>query len=223
MLEGVVDVANKRLIQLIHRISQQSNSILIGSFDKFVPVYSEQGTSEFWQESALVVHTPRLKKFATRFLKSRVVLHPPQSSSNFISFHFRRRDFISFHPEEYAQVEEVAVALHRLTLEHSCFVVVICTDGEQEEVDAIRQALLWYNPFTLLYQFTNDDEQKWGRLSSSECAVVEQIIASRGKVFVGSMHSFFSTVIHYERLARGFPRSTGIQLLHSNTVPFYYW
>ena len=123
----------------------------------------------------------------------------------FVSMHMRRTDFKMAHKGTYADTAEVGTALAGLAKTHGVkhmFVATDSTDGELNEIQQRLKAdaveLHRYKPGHYGTPLINYGSAT-GQL---KLALVEQIIASRGKFFVGTVKSHFSKEIHMERRAR---------------------
>ena len=116
---------------------------------------------------------------------------------DYISAHLRRQDFLQSHREHVPSIPGAAKELIRVAKQLSIKRVFLCTDGEREEVNQLSELL--NKDGISLFRFTAND------LSDVEISIVDQIIASKARYFIGTHSSTFSYRIREDREIMHFP------------------
>jgi hypothetical protein len=147
---------------------------------------SNFGDAEYWRVRSRLVFAQRLRDEAARFVDARLAGRP------YLSVHLRRGDFESAGRNP-PLLEEVAEQVQRLRAARGLEEVFLATDASAEELETLRRQLDF-----VLYRPRGDEEWLDG-----EVAIVEQLIAAGGTVFIGTATSTFSGVIREEREIRG--------------------
>ncbi|XP_037077855.1 GDP-fucose protein O-fucosyltransferase 2-like [Pollicipes pollicipes] len=113
----------------------------------------------------------------------------------YLAVHLRRRDFVSGRartvPSLAAAARAISAALGRLRLD----TVFLATDAPRSEVRQLKELL---KPFTVVRPAPRKD------LLAGEEAIVDQIVCSHARHFIGSYESTFSFRIQEEREILGF-------------------
>ena len=114
----------------------------------------------------------------------------------YLAVHLRRRDFVSSRAATVPSLETAAraisAALKRLGLD----TVYLATDAPAKEVRRLQELL---EPFTLVRPPRRRD------LVAGEAAIIDQIVCSHARHFIGSYESTFSFRIQEEREILGLP------------------
>ena len=192
-----------KLIDQIHKAALSAKSIVLPAFERVVPGFYEWDRKNYWLERAHVRWVDGLERLADAFIATM------PAAENYISIHLRRGDFARAHKEDYSTPEEVAAVLHPAMLKHATHVVFMATDGTLNEVSEVQAALRMYNPFAVI--LTYKDPSIIGNLRPAQVAAVDMIIAARSKYYIGTFSSYFSSLIHFDRKARGFAFNTMLQ------------
>jgi len=117
---------------------------------------------------------------------------------DYISAHLRRQDFLRSHSEHIPSILDAAKKLIQISKKLSIKKVFLCTDGERKEVDQLTDLLK--KEGISLFQFTVEDD-----LSDAEISIIDQIIASKARYFIGTHSSTFSYRIREDREIMHFP------------------
>eukprot|EP01052_Picozoa_sp_SAG31_P000677 SAG31_NODE_20_length_34168_cov_33.651296_3_plen_318_part_00 len=230
---GFLGVGDKRLRQLVldelraghannmgnpekqtaSSLSDSTISLLISGFDYLSPDQTESGDSEiFWHRRRALQYAPLIRKVAIDFMKASGL-----KDGQYIGFHWRRRDFQRFHPNEFNNVEDVAKTLAEKCVAFGVQTIFMATDTTAEEIVELHVRLhnasrvAWAAtgipldtcPAIELLVLSTQPDITDG-LNAMQIALVEQVVASRGIYFLGTQYSTFSREVHFER-ARHYP------------------
>ncbi|KAF0289220.1 GDP-fucose protein O-fucosyltransferase 2 [Amphibalanus amphitrite] len=113
----------------------------------------------------------------------------------YLAVHLRRRDFVSGRPRSVPSLETAARAISATLRELGLETVYLATDAPDREVGRLRELL---EPFRLVRPPRRRD------LLAGEEAIIDQIVCSHARHFIGSYESTFSFRIQEEREILGF-------------------
>ena len=192
-------------------------AIFLSGFDRISPAY-EDGKARFWDERRHLHYAKPIQEAAQTFIQSKMSADAADFAGNggpgtgFVSLHWRRKDFESHHAATYTTAEEVAATLLKYCNEQSVYTVFLASDGSEEEVAALRRALgsavsadctkrqaNGENRSCPAAELITYDHSFKPEFNPMQSALVEQLIASKGRVFLGTHHSTFSLEVHFER------------------------
>lgn len=128
------------------------------------------------------------------------ILHRNAVGGNYLSVHLRRQDFEISRNDEIPNVEEASWQISRKLEELKLTQVFISTDGSVNFIKELQNKLLKYKVVYLEKNSANKKKYKDGGL-----AIIDQIICSHARYFIGSYESTFSFRIQEEREILGFP------------------
>uniref|UniRef100_A0A914YBM1 GDP-fucose protein O-fucosyltransferase 2 n=1 Tax=Panagrolaimus superbus TaxID=310955 RepID=A0A914YBM1_9BILA len=111
---------------------------------------------------------------------------------NYIAAHLRRQDFIRSHDKDVPSLEEAAIQLKKICDKLLIKKVFVATDADQEEIDQLSNLLSSHN--IKLYSFMPQT-----LLSDGAISIIDQIIASKARYFIGTHSSTFSYRIREDR------------------------
>lgn len=124
---------------------------------------------------------------------------------SYLGVHLRRQDFVYGRPKEVPSLEESASQIKRHLNNLNLNTVFVATDMTVEEYKYLEQLLAKDNVKIIKYKIT---EQNIENFKEGGLAIIDQIIASHARFFVGTHESTFSYRIQEEREIMGFPAST---------------
>lgn len=127
----------------------------------------------------------------------------PQRSAQggpYLGVHLRRQDFVLGRPKEVPSLDQSIQQIKTHLTKANLTTVFIATDMDADEYEYVKMALLRSNIIVVRYINENTDQYKDGEL-----AIIDQIICSHARVFVGTHESTFSYRIQEEREIMGFP------------------
>ena len=114
--------------------------------------------------------------------------------------HVRRKDYVYSRKDQIPDLQSAADQLKRKCQEHEVNKVFLATDAPEREVEQLRNSL--GNDINLVkYSPSNGVLQKY---KDGGIAILDQIICSNAKYFLGSYESTFTFRIQEEREIRGF-------------------
>lgn len=167
----------------------------------------EDNNKRFWADRRHLLFAAPIVAEADKFVDA-------MPRSDFISIHWRRKDFKRAHPDTYTSAEEVAHTLFQNCEARGTHLVFMATDDASEaaDVQTALQSLVSArceaadasasqsacpSAEVLTYR------QSSAALNPMQHALVEQLIASKVAFFLGTHHSTFSLDIHFARGGQG--------------------
>uniref|UniRef100_A0AC34F3Y1 GDP-fucose protein O-fucosyltransferase 2 n=1 Tax=Panagrolaimus sp. ES5 TaxID=591445 RepID=A0AC34F3Y1_9BILA len=111
---------------------------------------------------------------------------------NYIAAHLRRQDFVRSHDKDVPSLEEAAIQLKKICDKLSIKKVFVATDADENEIDQLSNLLSPHN--IELFSFTSETP-----LSDGAVSIIDQIIASKARYFIGTHSSTFSYRIREDR------------------------
>ncbi|CAG7823643.1 unnamed protein product [Allacma fusca] len=153
-----------------------------------VILWDHYGGPVWWQARQSLKFADHLHNIALDWLTDHIsnFNRSDFSSSKYIGVHLRRKDFIEYRnnqPTLQEVADQILQQLVRLGIQH----VFIASDSSEKEIEVIQNHLTKAKPSDLNYtllRFTCPEE----KLSDGECAIIDQIICSWAKYFVGIHH-----------------------------------
>uniref|UniRef100_A0A0A9WW19 GDP-fucose protein O-fucosyltransferase 2 n=1 Tax=Lygus hesperus TaxID=30085 RepID=A0A0A9WW19_LYGHE len=118
----------------------------------------------------------------------------------YICAHLRRGDFMHSRRNEIPTIASAAEQLIEVLTNLNLSTVFLCTDGSDEEILELKKLLKGYELVT--YEPSSDQLNKF---KDGGVAIIDQLICSNARYFIGSHESTFSFRIQDEREIRGFP------------------
>lgn len=130
----------------------------------------------------------------------------------YLSVHLRRRDFVWGRPKQTPSIEYTAEQIREKLMELALDTVFIATDSPPNEFEELKSFL---TPDINVFRFKPNKEVK-KRYKDGGIAIIEQIICSHARYFIGTYESTFSFRIQEEREIMGFPEETTFNRLCGN-------
>ncbi|XP_072379841.1 GDP-fucose protein O-fucosyltransferase 2-like [Diabrotica undecimpunctata] len=179
------------------------------------------GSKVYWEARRSMRFSKELKLIANEFRKT--VLNSTDASDNtllpeiwtdekpkrnaiggpYVGIHLRRRDFVRSRPTEAPSLEKAADQIKKVLNNLDLKTVFVATDGTQEEFNDLASFLQGYN--VVKYRAPSKIEKKY---KDGGLAIIDQIICSYARYFIGTHESTFSFRIQEEREILGFPVDT---------------
>lgn len=135
------------------------------------------------------------------------------SGGNFICAHLRRADFIygreKTTPSLRSAAEQIKAALKRFDMQN----VFVSSDCSGTEFMELKSHLRRYRTS----RFTPESQEQRAALRDGGIAIVDQIICSYARYFIGTYESTFTYRIYEEREINGFPRSNTFNTFCKNS------
>jgi peptide-O-fucosyltransferase len=180
------------LDMVIEAVEGGATSVMIDDFREISPAHKR---APYWEWRQHLYFAEELQSEATRFLA-------PFEKEGYIAMHMRRTDFVTGHKKTYSNTEEVATLLQKLASDAGLKHVFVATDSKDDELDKITNSLDAHGITLHRYKPGHYGEPKIdynNPTGNLKLALVEQILCSRAKAFVGTKSSHFSKEINLER------------------------
>ncbi|XP_060536544.1 GDP-fucose protein O-fucosyltransferase 2 [Cylas formicarius] len=215
-----------QLIQLLQNTS--SKTILVDHAE--VMLHDRFGDKTYWMARRSMRFNKELRKIALKFREN--YLNSTDRGDNtfleadwrndkpkrdatggpYIGVHLRRRDFARSRPEEVPSIENVADQISALLQKLQLEKVFIATDATKLEYDGLRSKL---EQKYEVYRYEPTDVIK-EKFNEGGVAIIDQIICSYSRYFLGTKDSTFSYRIQEEREILGFPTDRTFNVLCKN-------
>ncbi|KAJ8963340.1 hypothetical protein NQ318_018812, partial [Aromia moschata] len=208
-------------------LNTTAQTILINHAE--VALHEFFGDKLYWQVRRSMRFNKELKKVAADFretylnstddadntvLPEKWVEEKPKRSAiggPYLAVHLRRRDFVRSRPNDSPSLTDVAQQIEKKLKELHLNTVFIATDGTEEEFDELSKALRLYR--VLRYVAPHSIKRKF---KEGGVAILDQIICSHARYFIGTHESTFSFRIQEEREIMGFAPETTFNALCKN-------
>lgn len=197
-----------------------SRSIYIGRAETII--HDEYGGKWYWKARRSMRFATHLQDEAARFRANHLASNDVQDSTQvasdwrdtkpqrkrdrggpYVAVHLRRNDFVQARGKEVPSLKKAAQQIKHIIKKQNLTSAFIATDAPREEFLQLANLL----PSVSLHRFVPDEDflQQWG---DGGAAIVDQIICSHARYFVGSYESTFSFRIQEEREILGFTEET---------------
>lgn len=207
------------LIQLLTK-DAGSRVVYIGRAETVL--HDEYGGKWYWQARRSMRFASHLREEAAVFRLKYLGSDDPQDGTElapdwrdskprrgkakggpYVAVHLRRKDFVFASGKEVPSLKMAAEQIKHLLKKENLTSAFIATDAPHEEFAELQRFL----PSAHLHHYTPEPLflQQWG---DGGVAIVDQIICSHARFFVGSYESTFSFRIQEEREILGFPEDT---------------
>ena len=110
----------------------------------------------------------------------------------YIAAHLRRKDFLQVRKDAVPSLETAAAKLKELMKKYDVNKVFIASDGTKDEMKQLKSLL----PEMVMFKASKEDKRKF---KMGGLAIIDQIICSHARYFVGTKESTFSFRIQDER------------------------
>ncbi|XP_069692474.1 GDP-fucose protein O-fucosyltransferase 2 [Periplaneta americana] len=185
-----------------------------------VALHDVFGDAVYWQARRSMRFAPVLVRLAANFRAEHLnstdeadgttrpddwTLEKPRSGTKggpYLCVHMRRKDFLLGRPKHVPSIAGAATQLRQRLKELGLTTVFVATDAPDEEFEELQRHLssfqvLRYTPAQVVKETYKD----------GGVAIIEQIICSHARFFIGTYESTFSFRIQEEREIMGFPEA----------------
>ncbi|XP_054288620.1 GDP-fucose protein O-fucosyltransferase 2-like [Macrosteles quadrilineatus] len=142
----------------------------------------------------------------------------PQRSAKggpYLSVHLRRQEFKVGHPDAVPTIHETVQQIKKHLNDLGLNTVFVATDATEQEYIRIKSMLHADNLFAIRFLDTIPNNKTF---KDAELAIIDQIIASHAKYFVGTYESTFTYRIQEEREVLGFLPETTFNRFCSTSI-----
>ncbi|XP_043280500.1 GDP-fucose protein O-fucosyltransferase 2 isoform X2 [Venturia canescens] len=191
-------------------------------FDRMeIALHDHYGSQEYWRARRSMRYNELLYKTANEFrlknLKSEDTKdktpriadwteekgHRNAKGGPYLAVHLRRRDFLRGRAESVPSIPSAAEQLRKIMQELDLKILFIATDAVEDEYEALKNLLHDYE----VYRYVPTEIEK-KKFKDGGVAIIDQIICSHARYFVGTHESTFTFRIQEDREIMGFPTET---------------
>ncbi|XP_033209833.1 GDP-fucose protein O-fucosyltransferase 2 [Belonocnema kinseyi] len=122
---------------------------------------------------------------------------------SYLALHLRRRDFLIGRSESVPTIENAALQLKKKLEELKLKTIFVATDAENEEYEELKKYLEDY----IITKFIPSEYVR-NKFKDGGIAIIDQIICSYARYFIGTHESTFTFRIQEDREIIGFPSNT---------------
>ncbi|KAL1512523.1 hypothetical protein ABEB36_002104 [Hypothenemus hampei] len=212
-----------KLIEIFKQ--DESRTIMIEYAE--VALHDTFGGSVYWKARRSMRFNVKLRQIAKEF--RREFLNSTDSNDNthlpidwrdekpkrsakggpYLAIHLRRQDFLRGRPDQVPDLKSVADQISKKLVELNLTKVFIATDAPLSEYNELQKFL---NPNHETFKYVPSIEVE-NEFFSGGIAIIDQIICSYARYFMGTAESTFSFRIQEEREILGFPTKTTFNVL----------
>ncbi|XP_071570352.1 GDP-fucose protein O-fucosyltransferase 2 isoform X3 [Temnothorax nylanderi] len=220
----VRDVKCLKFHGMAHDLSQnlmptQYRSIM---FDRMeIALHDEYGSKEYWRARRSMRYNSELydiaEKYRKTFLNSTNVNDNTERPADwtkeknrrnarggpYLAVHLRRRDFIRAHKASVPTIMDTALQLQKRMDRLGLTLLFVATDAEQYEFEELKSYLPQYKVMKYV-----PSDYVINKFKDGGVAVIDQIICSYARYFIGTHESTFTFRIQEDREIIGFPLKT---------------
>ncbi|XP_057322650.1 GDP-fucose protein O-fucosyltransferase 2 [Microplitis mediator] len=186
-----------------------------------IPLHDQYGSGEFWSARRSMRYNNELYKIANEFREEflnssdgRDKTERPEDwrveksgrhaiGGPYLAVHLRRRDFLTGRSESVPTIKGAGSQLIEKLEELELDTVFVATDADNEEYKELKKHLKGYN----VYKYTPTDYVK-NKFKDGGVAIIDQIISSYARYFIGTYESTFTFRIQEDREILGFKKKT---------------
>ncbi|KAF0758874.1 GDP-fucose protein O-fucosyltransferase 2 [Aphis craccivora] len=151
-------------------------------------LHNYYGGQEYWRIRKSMQFSNNLHEIAKEFKKKNL-------KQDYLCAHLRRRDFLYGHPSDVPSINNTAKQIiEKLSLMSNIKTIYIATDASKKEFEELNNYLQPYEVFKF-----EADERTLNNVLDGGVAIIDQIICSQAKYFIGTSKSTFSFRIQEER------------------------
>lgn len=196
-----------------------------------IALHDEYGSKEYWKARRSMRYTSELYDIAANY--RRTFLNSTDETDNterpvdwteeksrrdarggpYVAVHLRRRrDFLVGHKATVPSIKSAASQLKEKMNELGLTVLFVATDAEQHEFEELKSHLPQYKVMRFV-----PSNYVMRKFKDGGVAIIDQIICSYARYFVGTHESTFTFRIQEDREIIGFPSETTFNRLCKNT------
>ncbi|XP_039265668.2 GDP-fucose protein O-fucosyltransferase 2-like [Styela clava] len=183
-------------------------------------LHDTYGGKDYWDARRSMVFSRELRNFAADFRKKFLDSDDEKDKTKlpdnwkdnkrednsavggpYIAAHVRRKDFLRARKEHVPSIKKVAEKLSSVMKEYKVDKIFIASDGTEKEMTELEKLL----PNMVRYIPTSEEDKKYKK---GGIAIIDQIICSHARYFIGSYESTFTFRITEEREIMGFSKET---------------
>jgi len=220
-LQGTTDVLNKFLI------NSDDKSIMVDRAETLLHSYF--GDENYWGVRRSMRFAQHLVNIADQYRMSVLKSNDPQDNTTknedwrehrverserggpYICVHLRRKDYVRARPDQIPNIAGAAEQLRKLLNEQKLNKLFVSTDAPMHEFQDLRENLPEFEVNKYIPPADVKQAYKDGGV-----AIIDQIICSHAKYFIGSYESTFTFRIQEEREIMGFPVKNTFDMLCRN-------
>ncbi|XP_074107565.1 O-fucosyltransferase 2 isoform X2 [Cotesia typhae] len=183
-----------------------------------IPLHDYYGSLDFWLARRSMRYNNELYKIANEFRKEYLnstdkndkTIRPPdwkdeKSKRNavggpYLAIHLRRGDFLKIRSDTVPTIKDAANQVIKELEKLELKIVFVATDAEDSEYIELKKHLTGYN----VYKYLPTEYQK-NKFKDGGIAIIDQIISSHAKSFIGTYESTFTFRIQEDREILGLP------------------
>lgn len=202
---------------LLAKLLKQSTAKSVMIDHAEVALHDSYGDREYWQARRSMRFALNLVQIAKQFRKDHLdstdeadgVSRPPKweeekahyvaGGGPYLAVHLRRKDFLWGRSKEVPDLEFAAIQLETILKKHKLNTIFVATDAPKPEFAELKSHLSKYK----VLRFEPSATLKY-KIKDGGVAIVDQIICSHAKFFIGTHESTFSFRIQEEREIMGF-------------------
>ncbi|XP_063984607.1 GDP-fucose protein O-fucosyltransferase 2 isoform X2 [Diachasmimorpha longicaudata] len=191
-----------------------------------IPLHDSYGSQNFWRARRSMRFNPELDGIAQKFRRRHLnstddndkTIRPQnwldeeeQRSAvggAYLAVHWRRKDFLIGRSDYVASVSKTARQLKKIIKKLGLDTIFIATDGSDHEFEELKLQLGNYKVVRYIPPYDVRKNFKDGGV-----AIVDQIICSHARYFIGTYESTFTFRIQEEREIIGFPVETTFNII----------
>ncbi|KAK4007960.1 hypothetical protein OUZ56_013119 [Daphnia magna] len=211
----------KKLLPILSKHSKTSGKVVMIDRGE-IPLHDDYGGVNYWKARRSMRYSDHLYSLANQFRREFLesdderdeTLLPSDwrdesvelkaKGGNYVCGHLRRQDFLYGRASDVPSLEFAAKQLEKIALLLDVQNIFVASDGTNQEMEKLRSYL---SPkFRLVVYLPSFETRK--EILDGGVAIVEQIICSRARHFIGSFESTFSFRIQEEREILGFPSNS---------------
>ncbi|EZA49132.1 hypothetical protein DMN91_005200 [Ooceraea biroi] len=191
-----------------------------------IALHDEYGSKEYWRARRSMRYNSKLYDIAKDY--RRTFLNSTDEDDNtkrpadwteevnrrdaiggpYLAVHFRRRDFIIGHKATVPTIEDAASQLQEKMDDLGLNVLFVATDAEQHEFEELKSYLPQYKVLKYV-----PSKYVINKFKDGGIAIIDQIICSHARYFIGTHESTFTFRIQEDREIIGFPAKTTFNIL----------
>ena len=209
-----------------NKIADKYETIMLDRAENLLHDYF--GDAQYWSMRRSMRFAPKLTQIANDFrlkhlnsddnkdgtvLPAKWESHKPKRGTAkggpYVCAHVRRKDFVYSRRDQIPNLQSAAEQLLKKCQIHQVSRVFLATDAPKKEIEKLKS----FFPKEIEIVNFVPDQETFKNIKDGGAAIVEQIICSKAKYFVGSPESTFTFRIQEEREIMGFDAKMTFDML----------